>query len=97
MKEKYAYSICGEIYYSKEDILDFLDKEDSKQVIYVGECIYKKHEDFIGADDITIEKGEELNKLIIDWLNNNAEQPTFFTVKNIKQITSEEFHKENLK
>lgn len=119
MKEKYAYSICGEIYYSKKDILDFLDKEDSKQVIYVGECIYKKHEDFIDADDIiemakdrayedneyaegylddiTKEKEQELNKLIIDWLNNNAEQPTFFTVKNIKQITSEEFHKEHLK
>ena len=42
-------------------------------------------------------KEQELNKLIIDWLNNNAEQPTFFTVKNIKQITSEEFHKEHLK
>ncbi len=112
MKEKYAYSICGEIYYSKKDILDFLDKEDSKQVVYVGECIYKKHEDFISADDIiemakdrayedneyaeyylddiTKEKKEELNKLIIDWFNNNAEQPTFFTVKNVDEISKDE-------
>lgn len=119
MKDKYAYSTCGEIYYSKEDILDFIDSENSKQIVYYGECIYKKHEDFIDADDIiemakdrayedseyaegylddiTKEKEQELNKLIINWLNDNAIQPTFFTVANIKQITSEEFYKEHLK
>ena len=41
-----------ELYNKIKDLEDFLDKEDSKQVIYVGECIYKKHEDFIDADDI---------------------------------------------
>ena len=34
MKEKYAYSICGEIYYLKRYIR-FSDKEDSKFAIYV--------------------------------------------------------------
>lgn len=112
---KYAYSLDEENFHSKDYVADMIEDSEKDEVdcIYVGECIYKKHEDYIDADDIiemakdrayedteyaevylddiTKEKEEELNKLIIDWFNNNAEQPTFFTVKNVKKITVDEF------
>ena len=75
---------------------DFIDADDI--IERAKDRAYEDNEYAEGyLDDITKEKEEELNKLIIDWLNNNGEQPTFFTVKNIDQITSEEFHKEHLK
>lgn len=41
--------------------------------------------------DLTTEKAKELEELILDWLNKNVSQPNFFTVKNEKEITKEEF------
>ena len=43
--------------------------------------------------DLTAEKAKELECLIVDWLDANIEQPNFFTVKNEKQITVEEFRR----
>ena len=37
------------------------------------------------------EKLEQLNELILKWFDKNIEQPTFFTVKNVKKITVDEF------
>lgn len=113
--DKYAYSLNEEIYHSKDYVADMIEDSEKDEVdcIYAGECIYKKHEDFIDADeiiemakdrayenneyaegyldDITKEKEQELNELIVGWFNNNAKQPTFFTVKNAKKITVDEF------
>lgn len=41
--------------------------------------------------EATSEQKEELKKLVIDWLNNNLEQPNFFEVENIREISKEEF------
>ena len=43
--------------------------------------------------DLTTEKAKELECLIVDWLDTNIEQPNFFTVKNEKEITVEEFRR----
>ena len=42
-------------------------------------------------DSIPKEKLEQLNELILKYFDENVEQPTFFTVKNVKKITVEEF------
>lgn len=41
--------------------------------------------------DLTTEKAKELESLILNWLNENIEQPNFFNVKNEKEITTKEF------
>ena len=41
--------------------------------------------------DLTYSKAEELEDLILDWLNKNIKQPNFFNVKNEKEITIKEF------
>lgn len=46
-------------------------------------------------DAIPKEKLEQLNELILKWFNENVEQPTFFTVKNVKRITVKEFINNN--
>ncbi len=40
------------------------------------------------------EKFSELDKLVLDWLDKNIEQPTFYRIINTKEITVKEF-KEN--
>ena len=41
--------------------------------------------------DLTSEKAEELQSLILNWLNTNVNQPNFFTVIGEKEITVQEF------
>lgn len=41
--------------------------------------------------DLTYSKAEELEDLILLWLNKNINQPNFFNVKNEKEITIKEF------
>ena len=41
--------------------------------------------------DLTYSKAEELEDLILDWLNKNIKQPNFFNVKNEKEITIQVF------
>ena len=41
--------------------------------------------------DLTTEKAKELEDLILQWLNKNVQQPNFFTVKNEKEISVQEF------
>ncbi len=41
--------------------------------------------------DLTYSKAEELEDLILLWLNKNIKQPNFFSVKNEKEITIKEF------
>ena len=42
-------------------------------------------------DSIPKEKLEQLNELVLKWFDENVKQPTYFTVKNVKKITVEEF------
>lgn len=44
--------------------------------------------------DLTTEKAKELEELIVDWLNINVKQPTFYQVKCEKEISKVEFLKE---
>lgn len=44
--------------------------------------------------DLTTEKAKELEELIINWLNENVKQPTFYQVKGEKEISKVEFLKE---
>lgn len=46
-------------------------------------------EDYLS--DLTYSKAEELEDLILLWLNKNIKQPNFFNVKNEKEITVKEF------
>ncbi len=46
-------------------------------------------------DSIPKEKLEQLNELVLKWFNENVEQPTFFTVKNVKRIIVKEFISNN--
>lgn len=41
--------------------------------------------------DLTTEKAEELQSLILNWLNINVNHPNFFNIKNEKEITVQEF------
>lgn len=44
-------------------------------------------------DSILKDKLEQLNNLVLNWFDENVEQPTFFTVKNVKKISVDEFKK----
>lgn len=46
-------------------------------------------EDYLS--DLTYSKADELEDLILLWLNKNVKQPNFFNVKNEKEITVKEF------
>lgn len=47
--------------------------------------------------DLTTEKADELQTLILNWLNTNINQPNFFTVKCEKEITVQEFRDKFIK
>lgn len=64
-------------------------KEEMQDAAY--ELADEYSEDYL--KDLTAEKAKELECLIVDWLDANIEQPNFFTVKNEKQITVEEFRR----
>ena len=46
-------------------------------------------EDYLS--ELTFGKADELEELILLWLNKNVKQPNFFNVKNEKEITIKEF------
>ena len=46
-------------------------------------------------NDLNKDKKIELEKLIINWLDNNISKPSFFTVEKEIELTYEEFKKEN--
>ena len=46
-------------------------------------------EDYLS--ELTFGKADELEELILLWLNKNIKQPNFFSVKNEKEITIKEF------
>lgn len=59
---------------------------------------YEESEDFSTnyidkLSNMGIEKENKLNKLIIDFLDNNIDQPDFFKIKNLKKIEIKDFLK----
>lgn len=44
-------------------------------------------------EDITKEQKVDMEKVILEYFNENIRQPSFFTVKNVKEIDVEEFKK----
>jgi deoxyribose-phosphate aldolase len=62
-------------------------KEEMQEQAY--EIADEYAEDYL--KDLTTEKAKELEDLILVWLNENIEQPNFFTVKNEKEISVQEF------
>lgn len=71
-----------------EDIFDLRDMiEEMENQAY--EIAGEYSEDYL--TDLTVEKADELETLILNWLNTNTKQPNFFTVKGEKEITVQEF------
>ncbi|NQY22802.1 MAG: hypothetical protein HRT41_02130 [Campylobacteraceae bacterium] len=50
-------------------------------------------DDYLG--DMTKEHQNNIEKIILDYLDKNIEQPTFYLIENVKEITPEEFLKGN--
>ena len=44
---------------------------------------------------MTKEHQNNIEKIILDYLDKNIEQPTFYLIENVKEITPEEFLKGN--
>lgn len=72
---------------------DFIDADDVIEM--AKNRAYEESEYAEGyLDDITKEKEQELNNLILNWLNENAKQPTFFEIQKSNKMSIEEFLKE---
>lgn len=66
--------------------LKYITEEMQEQAYEIAD---EYSEDYL--TDLTSEKAEELEKLILNWLNTNVNQPNFFTVRGEKEITVKEF------
>ena len=85
-KDRFIYKAERVKYYHK-DFIPLIDFQDKLQDIAYDE-VYEWCEGYV--EDLTKEKGEALEQLIIDWFDKNIEQPKFFTVKNVRKIILEE-------
>ena len=85
-KDRFIYKAERVKYYHK-DFIPLIDFQDELQDIAYDE-VSEWCEGYV--EDLTKEKGEALEQLIIDWFDKNIEQPKFFTVKNVRKIMLEE-------
>ena len=85
-KDRFIYKAERVKYYHK-DFIPLIDFQDELQDIAYDE-VSEWCEGYV--EDLTKEKGEALEQLIIDWFDKNIEQPKFFTVKNVRKIILEE-------
>ena len=80
---------------------EFMQHKDYLNISYLIESMCDlAYEDFEDCDDYLTqfyenrnksEKYFELQNLILDWLNNNIQQPNWYQAKNVKKITIKEF------
>lgn len=98
----YVEHFLDELEYSPEDTIEIGEKVPvlHKDIFDLRDIIEKMQdqayeladeysEDYL--KDLTAEKADELQTLILNWLNININQPNFFTVKGEKEITVQEF------
>jgi hypothetical protein len=81
-KDRFVY-VAEKVKYYHKDFIPQLDIQEQLLDIAYDE-VSEWCEGYV--DDLTKEKVEALNQVIIDWFDKNIEQPRFFTVKNIRKI-----------
>lgn len=85
-KDRFVY-VAEKVKYYHKDFIPLIDFQDELQNLAYDE-VSEWCEGYV--DDLTKEKVEDLNQIIIEWFDKNIEQPKFFTVKNVRKIMLEE-------
>ena len=85
-KDRFVY-VAEKVKYYHKDFIPLIDFQDELQSLAYDE-VSEWCEGYV--DDLTKEKVEALNQVIIEWFDKNIEQPRFFTVKNVRKIMLEE-------
>ena len=85
-KDRFIY-VAEKVKYYHKDFIPLIDFQDELQNLAYDE-VSEWCEGYV--DDLTKEKVEALNQVIIEWFDKNIEQPRFFTVKNVRKLMLEE-------
>ena len=85
-KDRFVY-VAEKVKYYHKDFIPLIDFQDELQSLAYDE-VSEWCEGYV--DDLTKEKVEALNQVIIEWFDKNIKQPRFFTVKNVRKIMLEE-------
>ena len=85
-KDRFIY-VAERVKYYHKDFIPLIDFQDELQNLAYDE-VSEWCEGYV--DDLTKEKVEALNQVIIEWFDKNIEQPRFFTVKNVRKLMLEE-------
>lgn len=85
-KDRFVY-VAEKVKYYHKDFIPLIDFQDELQNLAYDE-VSEWCEGYV--DDLTKEKVEALNQVIIEWFDKNIEQPRFFTVKNVRKLMLEE-------
>ena len=85
-KDRFVY-VAEKVKYYHKDFIPLIDFQDELRNLAYDE-VSEWCEGYV--DDLTKEKVEALNQVIIEWFDKNIEQPRFFTVKNVRKLMLEE-------
>ena len=93
LEDRTYIHVAEKVTYTHKDFIDLSDL-----IEWMIDRAYDEAGDWAESylNDLTNKKAEELELKIVDLFNKLVRQPKFFTVKNVKQISIEEFYQEHL-